>query len=142
MIAPRLLDTNPLLRYLSRDDEAKARRALALLLRVERGEEVVVATPMVIFETVFTLQSFYRMPRADIRDRVGAIIRMRGLQLAQKRTYGRALDLYASHTFLSFADAFNAAFMHDRGITELYTWDEDFDRLTDITRREPGDSPA
>jgi uncharacterized protein len=137
-MTPRFLDTNPLLRYLTRDDETKARRSLALLLRLERGEEHVITSPMVIFETVFTLQSFYHMPRADIRERMGAIIRMRGLRLAQKRVYERALDLYASHRFLSFADAFNAAFMQDRGLTEVYSWDEDFDRLPDITRVEPG----
>ena len=55
---PRFLDTNILLRYLTRDDEEKARRALALLLRVERGEEEVVTSPMVVFETIFTLQRY------------------------------------------------------------------------------------
>ena len=33
---PRFLDTNILLRYLTRDDEEKDRACLALLLRVER----------------------------------------------------------------------------------------------------------
>ena len=54
---PRFLDTNILLRYLTRDDEVKARACLALLLRVERAEEVVVTSDLVIAETVFTLQS-------------------------------------------------------------------------------------
>src|SRR5918998_1395895 len=128
-MTPRLLDTNPLLRYLTRDDEAKARAALALLLRVERGEERVTTSPMVIFETVFTLQSFYRLARPDIRSRLAPIIRMRGLQLTNKQLYLSALDLYVEQPFLSFADAFNAAYMQARGIPEIYSWDKDFDRL-------------
>ena len=40
-MARRFLDTNILLRYLTRDDEAKAQQALALLRRVERDEEQV-----------------------------------------------------------------------------------------------------
>ena len=63
----RFLDTNILLRYLTRDDEAKARRALALMIRVERGEEQVVTSPMVIFETVFTLEKSYRIARSTIK---------------------------------------------------------------------------
>jgi predicted nucleic acid-binding protein len=42
--------------------------------------------------------------------------------------------------FLSYADAFNAAYMQSRGITEIYSWDTDFDRLPGITRIEPEDT--
>jgi len=48
------LDTNILLRFLTRDDEQKAQQALDLLLRIERGEEKVITSPLVIFETIFT----------------------------------------------------------------------------------------
>jgi len=37
MTSLRLLDTNILLRYLTGDDSAKARRSLALLTRVDDG---------------------------------------------------------------------------------------------------------
>jgi predicted nucleic acid-binding protein len=133
----KFLDTNILLRYLTADDPAKARRALALLLRLERGEEQAVTSSMVIFETVFTLQSYYRLARTDIRTRLRPIILMRGLRLSNKRLYIRALDLYVAFSFLSFADAFNAASMQVRGVSEIYSWDEGFDRLPGITRVEP-----
>jgi len=132
----RFLDTNILLRYLTKDDEQKARRALALLSKVERGEEKVVTSPMVIFETVFTLQKRYRVPRERIRDSLGDIISMRGIELPNKRLYGRALELYASKN-ISFADAFNAAYMQSRGVSEIYSWDTDFDEFEDLARLEP-----
>jgi uncharacterized protein len=134
---PRFLDTNILLRYLTRDDEAKARAALRLLLRVERGEERVHTSPMVVFETVFTLQSFYRQPRARIRERLRPILAMRSLALPNKRLYLAALDLYVERPYLSFADAFNVVYMRARGITEIYSWDTDFDRVGGVTRVEP-----
>jgi predicted nucleic acid-binding protein len=40
-MAARFLDTNVLLRYLTRDDERRALQALMLLSRVARGEEKV-----------------------------------------------------------------------------------------------------
>ncbi len=132
----RFLDTNILLRYLTKDDEQKARRALALLSKVERGGEKVVTSPMVIFETVFTLQKRYRVPRERIRDSLGDIISMRGIELPNKRLYGRALELYASKN-ISFADAFNAAYMQSRGVSEIYSWDTDFDEFEDLARLEP-----
>jgi predicted nucleic acid-binding protein len=133
---PRFLDTNVLLRYLTRDDEEKAQRALALLTRVERGEEKLVTSAMVIFETVFTLQHTYKVPRERIRASMGDIIAFPGLSLPDKRLYLRALELYAT-TRLSFADAYNAAFMQEEGISEIFSWDTDFDRLPGITRQEP-----
>jgi len=87
----RFLDTTVLLRYLTRDDERKAAAALALLQRIERGEEWVVTTQAVIFETVFTLQRFYKVPRERIRDLVLPIVTLCGVQLPNKPLYERAI---------------------------------------------------
>ncbi len=132
----RFLDTNILLRYLLRDDEEKARRALGLLSRVEQGREKVAVSPMAIFEVVFTLQRRYQVPRQQIRDSVKDILSLRGMELPNKSTYARALDLYAA-TKVSFPDAFHAAYMDSRKIEEIYSWDRDLDRLEGIRRVEP-----
>ena len=107
-----------------------------MLLRVERGEERVTTSPMVVFETVFILEKSYGTPRAIINERMQALISMRGLRLTNKRLYYQALDTYAS-TKISFADAYNAAFMRTSGLSEIYSWDFDFDRLEGISRVEP-----
>ncbi len=59
------LDTNILLRFLTRDDEQKAQQALDLLLRIERGEEKVITSPLVIFETIFIYEVFTFRIRAS-----------------------------------------------------------------------------
>src|SRR5437879_773803 len=104
----RFLDTNLLVRYLTRDDEQKARRALALLQRLERGEERVRSTVIVIFETVFTLQRYYKVPKPRIRELMVPIIALRGLHLPNKSLLVRALDVYVERN-ISFADAYHAA---------------------------------
>ena len=134
----RFLDTNILIRYLTRDDPDKAPRALRLLTRVERGEEKVALSPMVIFEVVFTLQKQYRVPRERIRDSLGDILSLRGVEMPNKELFRRALDLYARGG-ISFADAYNASYMQSRRLTEIYSWDEDFDRIEGIVRVEPGE---
>ncbi len=134
----RFLDTNILLRYLTQDDIAKARACLTLLLRIERGEEVVVTSDLVIAEAVFTLQSprQYGLPRDRIRQLVEPIISLRGLRLPRKALYSRAFDLYCDKS-ISFVDAYNAAYMESRGVKEIYSYDTDFDRLEEISRIGP-----
>jgi len=138
-MALRFLDTNVLIRYLTGDDPQKAERAYALLLSVERGDEPVATSPMVMFETVFVLEKIYGTSRAIIRERLRSVILSRGLRLANKKIYLSALDLYAQIN-VSFADAYNVAFMRSRSLSEIYTWDSDFDRLPGIVRVEPAKS--
>lgn len=130
------LDTNILLRFLTRDDERKARCALELLMRVERGEEKVITSPLVIFETVYTLQSFYKVPRQTIKEQVLSIISMRSLHLPDKSIFYQAFNFYVAKN-ISFADAYNAAYMLAEGISNMYSWDKDFDKIEGIARLEP-----
>jgi predicted nucleic acid-binding protein len=131
----RFIDTGILLRYFTRDNEQKAQQVLNLLLRVERGEEKVTTSSLVIFETVFTLQSFYKVPRPRIKELVTSIISLRGLQLPGKNIYYHAFDLYISKN-ISFADAYNAAYMLAEQIPSIYSWDTDFDKIEGIIRVE------
>jgi len=130
------LDTNILLRFLTRDDEGKAQQALGLLLRVERGEEKVITSPLVIFETIYTLQSFYKVPRQLIKEQILSIISLRSLHLPDKNLYHRAFDLYVTKN-ISFADAYNAVYMLAEEVSYIYSWDRDFDKIVGITRIEP-----
>lgn len=137
MSAPvRLLDTNILLRYFTKDDPEKAQAALALLIRVERGEERVETSPLVMFEAVFTLQHRYRLSREEIRDALSDLLSLRGLRLSGKPLFVEALNLYAA-SGLPFTDAYNAVYMRRRRLTEIYSWDADFDRIPGIRRVEP-----
>src|SRR6266849_5539861 len=130
------MDTNILLRFLTRDDEQKAQQALNLLLRIERGEEKVITSPLVIFETVYTLQSFYKVPRQTIKEQVLSIISMRSLHLPDKNIFYQAFNFYVTKN-ISFADAYNAAYMLAEGISNIYSWDKDFDKIEGIARLEP-----
>ena len=133
---PRFLDTNILLRYFTKDDEDKAKRALNLLLRVERGEERVETSLLVIFETVYALQRLYHVPRPQIRQLLLNVIRLRGLHLPGKALCRDALLVYEQKN-VSFADAYHAVYLQARGMKEIYSWDADFDKLGAVVRVEP-----
>ena len=136
----RFLDTNVILRYLTRDDEAKADACYELFQRVQRGEETLFTCEAIVAEVVFVLSSPrgpYRVSHEEIRARLVPILTLRGLRLPQKGVYLRALDLFASSRFLDFEDTLAVAHMERQGMTEIVSYDRDFDRVPGLQRLEP-----
>ena len=136
----RFLDTNVILRYLTRDDEAKAEACYRMFQRVRRGEEVLITCEAIITEVVYVLSSKrapYRLNHQEIRDRLSPILTLRGLRLPNKSIYIRALDIYASSPALDFEDTLAVAHMERRGVTEILSYDRDFDSVAGFQRVEP-----
>ena len=136
----RFLDTNVILRYLTRDDEAKAEACYRLFQSVKNGEEELFTCEAIVTEVVYVLSSpraGYRLSHDDIRARLVPILSLRGLRLLHKRVYVRALDIYASFPSLDFEDALAVAHIERQGITEIVSYDRDFDRVVQVQRTEP-----
>ena len=57
------LDTNVILRHLLQDHPNHSQRATTYFTLIERGEIQARTTDTVVFETVFTLERTYRVPR-------------------------------------------------------------------------------
>lgn len=132
------LDTNIIIRYLTKDDPAKAERCYELFQRVKRKEIQLVTSESVLAEVVYVLssRSTYNQPRENVRALLLPIISLPGLKIPHRRAFLRALDLYAS-TSLDFEDALSVAHMARLKLTTILSYDEDFDRVKDIQRREP-----
>ncbi len=136
----RFLDANVILRYLTRDDEAKAQACYELFQRVQRGDEELSTCEAIIAEVVYVLSSPrapYHLNHDEVRSRLLPILTLRGLRLPRKGVYLRALELYASSPSLDFEDGLAIAHMEQQGITEIMSYDRDFDRVQGLTRLEP-----
>jgi predicted nucleic acid-binding protein len=130
------LDTNVLLRHLLQDEPDQSPRATAFLKRVEQGEIQVHTSDVVIFETVFTLERRYGGRKAQIRAALLPILELPGILLPGKRKFRKVFALYADLN-LPFADAYYAVLMERLHISEIISFDTDFDKLPGITRLEP-----
>lgn len=138
----RFLDTNVILRYLTRDDETKAEACYQLFQRVKSGKEELFTCETIVAEVVYVLSSpgaGYRLDHEEIRARLSPILGLRGLRIPRKRVCIRALDIYAQYPLLDFEDALAVAHMERKGMTEIVSYDRDFDRVqeADIRRFEP-----
>lgn len=135
----KFIDTNIFVRYLAGDDEAKSEACFRLFQRVQRGEESITTAEVIIAEVAYVLSSpsLYHVSHEEIAARLSPILSLRSFHLRHKRTYLHALDLYAAHPRLDFEDALAVAHMERQRITEIVTYDKDFDGLSGVKRTEP-----
>lgn len=131
-----LIDTNVILRYLIGDVPAHAAGAAALMRRLEAGTERAEIGETVVAEAVWTLESFYKVPRAEIAEKLAAILSFRGVGAPKKGLLISALARFGS-TSADFVDCILAAKAQQRNLT-IYSFDErDFRRLG-VTWEAPG----
>jgi predicted nucleic acid-binding protein len=135
-MARRFIDTNVFLRYLTRDDPSKYERCRAMFRKAIGGEIQITTSGIVIAELIWTLSSYYRVPKADVIEKVSVIVATESLFIPDKDVVADALVLYARKN-IDYIDAYNAVFMKYEGLSEIYSYDEDFDALEEIQRREP-----
>ncbi|MGH2533562.1 MAG: PIN domain-containing protein [Thermomicrobiales bacterium] len=131
------LDANVFVRHIAGDGGSHAPRATAYLARVEEGQAVASTLETVVFEAVFTLQTFYRMPREAIHEALVPLMRMAGLRVPHRRAIIETFDLFLEHRRLSFADCFHAVMARQMNASEFVSFDQDFDCLPWINRTEP-----
>ena len=133
-------------RYLTktRGEQAKTQACFALFQQVKNGEIVVTTCEAVICEIFFVLCSpqQYNLSHEDAVAHVRPLLALGNLKIANKRVYLRAMDVFASAAFLDFEDAVIVAHMERQGITELISYDTDFDHIPSIGREEPARQPA
>jgi predicted nucleic acid-binding protein len=134
----QFIDANIFIRHLTRDDPEKAQACFDLFRRAERNEVKLTTSEAVIAEVVYVLASkqLYNLPREQIRGLLRPLVSLPGLKLPQRRMYLRALDLYAAYA-IDFEDALLVAQMERQKVTEVYSYDRDFDQVDGITRLEP-----
>jgi predicted nucleic acid-binding protein len=132
----RFVDTNVIIHYLSDEKDAKADRCLALLRQAEDRDADLVTTDLVLAEVVWVLQARSGVSRARIRDLLMPVLLLPGLRVPNKQSWPRVFDLFCERG-IDFIDAYNAVTMERTGVTEIYSYDHDFDGFETFERMEP-----
>jgi predicted nucleic acid-binding protein len=130
------VDTNVFLRYLTKDDPSKYERCREMFKKALEGDITLSTSGMVIAELIWTLLSYYKVPKAEVIEKVSVILGTENLFVPDKDVLADALVLYARKN-IDFIDAYNAVLMRYQGIREIYSHDEDFEAIEDIERKEP-----
>lgn len=130
------IDTNIFLRHLLQDHAIHSPKASAFLKKVENGEIRVRTNDIVIFEVVFTLDRSYKKSKKEIQKAFLPLILLPGIMLPGKRRFKRVFELYTSLN-LPFADVYHTVCMEKLKLTQIVTFDREFDRISGVVRIEP-----
>ena len=129
------VDTNIFLRFFTADVPELSIRTKKLIDELARGSREMMTSDLVIAELVWVMESFYKLSAHDIVTKICFLVNLRGLKLMNKSLILEALEDYERHN-IDYIDAYNAAFMKFHGISALYTYDRDYDKMG-VRRLEP-----
>lgn len=133
-MARLLLDTNVIVRFLTGDHPAHSPRSRHLFTRAAAGDVTLVVTDLVLAETVWVLQSFYKLDRDAIAAALKNLIESAGIEVQNKARLLSALRNFAQT--VNFVDAYHAAIAAAESIG-IASFDRDFDQFADVKRVEP-----
>src|SRR5438874_1755663 len=118
------------------DDPTQSAASTSFMNRVEVGTELADIRESVLTEAVWTLASFYKVPRGEIAEKLAAIMEFRGVRTPNKRVLVTALARYGS-TRADFLDCLLASPAPQRR-AQVITFDSTDFKALGASWRAPG----
>ena len=127
-----IVDTNVLVRHLTRDPPDQAERATRRL----ESEEELFCPDVVLAELLHVLRSRYRRSRTESAAAARSVLGLENLVFTDDSLLVRATDVYEEFR-IGFPDAYLVALAEREGIRKIVSFDKDFDKIPGIERVEP-----
>ena len=135
MATHHFVDTNVLVRFFTGQPPGMSAKTRKLIAVADAGEVVLEILPVIVAETLYTLESFYEMDRREVATQLRMFVQSRGIKAHERE---RILDALQRHHDVNvhFADAYLAAAAAELTIS-ISSFDRDLDKFNDVTRVEP-----
>ena len=125
------VDTNVLVRHLTGEPPAAARRATRYLTT----ESDLLIAELVVAETVYVLESFYEVPRAQVAEAVRSLLGFESVITVDRDLLLRAVEVYETDR-IDFAEAYLVASAESTGVGLIASFDKSIDRVSTVRRIE------
>jgi predicted nucleic-acid-binding protein len=90
---------------------------------------------IVLFQVIFVLKSFYKVPKEEIVSGLTELLRYKGITVKEKKTIQRTLELWREKN-VEIVDCYLLACLEKDGQSIIYSYDRDFDKFQ-VNRKEP-----
>lgn len=127
----KLVDANLIIRFLLNDNLSQAEATEKLFA----SSEELILTDLTLAEIVWTLQSVYRFPKQEITQKVKHILSLEIFD-ANYNLLNNSLKLYQEYN-ISFADAYLLAYVQEKNLEGIYSFDRGLDKVKTIKRFKP-----
>ncbi|WP_297361184.1 type II toxin-antitoxin system VapC family toxin [Acidiferrobacter sp.] len=125
------IDTNVLVRFLVRDDEAQFERARKLIKREVSAGRRVFVNHVVIMETEWVLRSRYAIPKTQVIEALSGLLDAADVQMEDEPTIEQALFAWKDAA-ADFADCLIGAKNRRLGCQATASFDSKASRLLDF----------
>lgn len=129
------LDTNVIVRFLTKDNDILHPKAERIMQAVTEGRLTVVCDPVILAEVAWVLNSYYKLPRADICNLLMAIVKSDNVLIPNKSRYALALEIFGKGK-AHYADACACAAALEACEGRLFSFDRELSEVEGIDRRE------
>ena len=130
-----LLDTNVIVGFLMADEDEKYKNLYPFFESLEKGERRVELKVIVLFQVIFVLKSFYKIPKEKIAEGMLDLLRYKGIFIKEKKIVLRMLEMWRDFN-TEIVDCYLTVCMEKDDQMTLYSYDRGFDRF-DVRRIEP-----
>ena len=127
---PKLVDTNLIVRFLVNDYPKQAQAAEKVFQQAD-----LIITDIALAEVVWTLQSFYNLPRQEIVEKLYKLLQSKNFIFNRELIFN-SLFLYLNHN-ISFVDAYLIAYAEGEKLEGIYSFDKGLDKVKKIKRFVP-----
>ena len=126
------VDTNVIVRHLTGEPPEMATRATAYLA----AEPELFLADLILAETIYVLESFYKTPRDRIAPAMRSLVALRSVVTVDPALLLRALEVYEIDR-IDFAEAYLVACAESTGVNRIASFDRSIDRVGTVERIEP-----
>lgn len=99
-------------------------------------ERDLLVNDLVVAETVYVLESFYKAPRGQVAEAMRSLIASASIVVVDPALLLRAIEAYETDR-LDFTEAYLVASAESTGIGRVASFDQAIDRVTTVERVEP-----
>ena len=128
--ARKLPDTNTILRYLLDDVPHLSAKASAFFEKVRVGKEKVLILESVLAECVYVLIKFYKVPKAEVVEKLKGLLLYKGIVNEDKKDLVEALNIFSDQG-VAIVDCILCAKTRNHNL-HLFSFDEKLLKLCKV----------
>jgi len=131
--SPTLLDTNTIIRFLTDNTPAHSQKVIKLFQKSTYKSLFI--PDLIVAEIIFVLQSFYKLEREEIVDKLSHLINYPKIK-TNKRLIKTSLKFFSTKN-ISFPDAYLAALLDNKKYPQAYTFDQKLLKIKTLPFKQP-----
>ncbi|MBI2596641.1 PIN domain-containing protein [Candidatus Daviesbacteria bacterium] len=129
------MDTNIILRFILKDHPIYSPKAETIIEKIDKGIVKVYISWPTILEVVFILQNSIKLPKKEITEKLLPIFHLENVNLEHGKLLDNIFGYYVDKN-ISLTDAYHVALMEKKKVKQIYSFDQDFDKFSQIKRLE------